>query len=62
LTLAGAVADLSGVRGGIALGGVGDFTQSGAAQLKAAGLWLKQHDPGPKRIMGTGTVVAYYAR
>ena len=45
-----------------ALGGVGDFTQSGAAQLKAAGLWLKQHDPGPKRIMGTGTVVAYYAR
>lgn len=47
---------------GQALGGVGDFTQPGAAQLKAAGLWLSQHDPGPKKIMGTGTVVAYYAR
>jgi hypothetical protein len=47
---------------GQAVGAVSDFSQSRATQLKAAGVWLARHDPGPKKIMGTGTVVPYYAR
>ena len=28
--------------------------------MKEAGLWLQQHDPGPKRIMSPDTIVPYY--
>jgi 4-amino-4-deoxy-L-arabinose transferase-like glycosyltransferase len=29
--------------------------------MKEAGLWLRQYDPGPKRVMDTGTIVSYYS-
>lgn len=45
-----------------AVGGVGEFSQSGATYLKTAGLWLDRYDTGPKKIMGTGLVVPYYAK
>jgi 4-amino-4-deoxy-L-arabinose transferase-like glycosyltransferase len=34
---------------------------SGEALKKKAGLWLRRHHPGPKRIMEAGTVIPYYA-
>jgi 4-amino-4-deoxy-L-arabinose transferase-like glycosyltransferase len=39
--------------------GVGEFTQSGADDLKAAGLWLRDRDA--TTVMGISGVVPYYA-
>lgn len=39
--------------------GVGEFTQSGAGDLKAAGLWLRDRDA--TTVMGISGVVPYYA-
>jgi 4-amino-4-deoxy-L-arabinose transferase-like glycosyltransferase len=29
--------------------------------MKEAGLWLRQYDPGPKRIMDDGTIISFYS-
>ncbi len=41
-------------------GALGEFTQSGATDMKAAGLWLR--DRQPATVMGMGGVVPYYAK
>jgi 4-amino-4-deoxy-L-arabinose transferase-like glycosyltransferase len=42
---------------------VGEFTQEGPhlQQIRIAGLWLRDHAPGPKHIFSLGTVLPYYA-
>lgn len=42
---------------------IGEFTQEGPRlqQIREAGLWLRGHAPGPKRIFSLGTVLPYYA-
>ena len=29
--------------------------------MKEAGLWLSRYDPGPKRVLDSGTIVSYYS-